>query len=92
LELLQGCRKKKELEALKSRLGSFESCSLENLSWEKLYLLAFILRKKGVTVPTLDILIAYLCIEKDYILLHYDHHFRVIAQHSELNAIDFLEK
>ena len=92
LELLQGCKAEKEFDVLKNRLESFASLSLENLDWDKLYLLAFSLRKKGLTLPTVDILIAFLCIEKAYSLLHHDRHFRKIAQHTPLDAIDFLGK
>jgi len=90
LELLQGCRTQEEFDTLKTRLESLENCSMENLTWEKVYSFAFSLKRKGLTIPTLDILLAFVAIEKEYILLHHDHHFRVIAENSELDALDFL--
>ncbi len=89
LELLQGCRTQKEFNDLKARLESLENVSLKDLAWERIYRFAFSLRRKGLTVPTLDILIAFLSIEGGYSLLHHDRHFRMIAEHSELQAIDF---
>lgn len=90
LELLQGCRTEKEFDTLKTRLESLENCSIEDLAWEKVYSFSFSLRKKGLTVPTLDIIIAFLSIEKGCTLLHHDHHFRKIAENSNLDAVDFL--
>jgi len=91
LELLQGCRTEKEYYNLKTRLESLEICSLENLSWERVYSFAFSLKRQGLTIPTVDILIAFLSIEKNYLLLHHDHHFRLIAEKSGLEAMDFLD-
>ena len=90
LELLQGCKTQKEFDALKTRLESLEQISLEGLPWERVYRFGFSLRRKGLTIPTLDILIAFLSLENGYTLLHHDQHFRMIAKHSELDAIDFL--
>ncbi len=64
---------------------------MEDLIWERVYSFGFSLRRRGLTVPTLDILIAFLAIDKGYTLLHHDHHFRMIAEHSELDAMDFLD-
>lgn len=91
LELLQGCKTQRDFDNLKMRLESLENCSLENLSWARVYSLGFSLRRKGLTVPTLDILIASLSMERGYTLLHHDYHFRSIAGHSELNAVDFID-
>lgn len=90
LELLQGCKTQKEFDALKTRLESLEQSSLEGLPWERVYRFGFSLRRKGLTIPTLDILLAFLSLEKGYALLHHDQHFRRIAEHSELDAMDFL--
>lgn len=90
LELLQGCKTEKEFDVLKTRLESLESFPIEDISWEKIYGLGFSLRRKGLTIPTMDLLIAFLSIEKDFVLLHHDHHFRLIAKHSRLDAVDYM--
>lgn len=90
LELLQGCKTEKEFDVLKTRLDSLESFTIEEMSWEEIYGFGFSLRRKGLTIPTMDILIAFLAIEKDLALLHHDHHFRLIAKHSKLNAMDYM--
>ena len=91
LELLQGCKTEAEFASLKTQLHSLDICPEQESSWEQAYRFAFSLRRKGVTVPTIDILIALLAIENNYLLLHHDRHFRLLAQHSDLDAIDFLE-
>ncbi|PIV82570.1 MAG: VapC toxin family PIN domain ribonuclease [Nitrospirae bacterium CG17_big_fil_post_rev_8_21_14_2_50_50_9] len=90
LELLQGCKTEKEFDVLKTRLDSLESFTIEEMSWEEICGFGFSLRRKGLTIPTMDILIAFLAIEKDLTLLHHDHHFRLIAKHSKLNAMDYM--
>ena len=90
LELLQGCKTQKEFDNLKRRLESLENDLMVDLSWAAIYGFAYSLRRKGLTIPTLDILIAFLSIEKGYSLLHHDHHFKMIAEHSDLHAVDFL--
>ena len=90
LELLQGCKTPQEFERLKLRLRSVHSIDHADISWEQSYQLGFTLRRTGVTVPTVDMLIACLAIQYGYVLLHHDYHFRMIAKHSELKTLDFL--
>ena len=90
LELLQGCRTQEEFDTLEARLASVEQLPLHDLDWRQLYQLGFRLRCHGVTVPTIDLLIAFLAMTHGCMLLHHDRHFRMIAMHAALEAIDFL--
>ena len=90
LELLQGCRTEMEFGDLKEKLESFESCPLDAISWKDAYRLGFSLRRKDLTIPTLGLLVASLCMKNRLTLLHHDHHFQMIARHSSLDAVDFL--
>lgn len=90
LELLQGCKTEKELENLKARLEALEFCPLDGLDWNGAYNLGYSLRRRGLTIPTLDILIAFLAAEKGFTLLHHDHHFKLIAEHFKLDCVDFI--
>jgi len=92
LELLQGCKAPHEFDALRTRLSSLSQVTLDQFPWERAYRLGFALKREGVTVPTMDLLIAGLAIEHGHVLLHHDHHFRRIAEHSDLQAIDFLNE
>lgn len=90
LELLQGCKTVREFACLKRQLESLHSLELARVSWEAVYQLGFSLKRAGVTVPSVDLLLACLAIQWDYVLLHHDFHFRSISNHSELRIIDFL--
>ena len=82
LELLQGCRSVGERDALKIKLESLDIQSITSSVWERAYELGFSLRRKGLTIPTVDLIIAALAIENNSLLLHHDEHFEMIVPHS----------
>lgn len=90
MELLQVCSNQKEFGELKARLEALERCDLETDGWDRAYLFGYSLRKKGLTIPTLDILLAFLAIENGCTLVHHDRHFNMIAEKSDLDVIHFL--
>ena len=90
LELVQGCRHEEERSALRSRLESLQVLPLTDAAWERAYELGFALRRKGVTAPTLDIMISAVALENDCTVAHSDHHFEVIRSHSDLKTKSFL--
>ena len=79
LELLQGCRSVGERDALKIKLESLDNLSITLSVWEQAYELGFSLRKKGLTIPTVDLIIAALAIENKSLLLHHDEHYEMIV-------------
>ncbi|MDI6764622.1 MAG: PIN domain nuclease [Thermodesulfobacteriota bacterium] len=79
LELLQGCRSVEERDALKINLESLDILSITLSVWEQAYEFGFSLRRKGLTIPTVDLIIAALAIENKSLLLHHDDHFEMIA-------------
>jgi predicted nucleic acid-binding protein len=81
LELIQGCKTVKERDRLRLQLESLQILELENAVWERAYSLGFDLRRKGLTIPAIDILIISLALEHDCLLLHFDRHFVLAAQH-----------
>lgn len=84
MELLQGAKNPKEYSALKKQFESLIVDYVAEVDWEKIYSLAYSLRRKGYIIPTIDILIASRAIEKKYFLLHCDKHFQIISKHSKL--------
>jgi predicted nucleic acid-binding protein len=52
--------------------------------WYKVSELAFMLRRKGITVSAMDALIASVAMEYDTYLLHRDKDYDLIAEHSAL--------
>lgn len=82
LELLQGCRSVGERDALKIKLESLDNLSITLSVWEQAYELGFSLRRKGLTIPTVDLIIAALAIENKSLLLHHDEHYEMIVPHN----------
>lgn len=82
LELLQGCRSVGERDALKMRLESLDILSITSSVWEQAYELGFSLRRKGLTIPTVDLIIAALAIENKTVLVHHDEHFEMMVPHN----------
>ena len=89
LELLQGCRTEKERDGLRMRLESLDFLMIGDAVWERAYALGFSLRRKGLSVPTADIVVAALAIENGSSLLHQDKHFELVARQSSLRTKTF---
>ncbi|MBA7490149.1 tRNA(fMet)-specific endonuclease VapC [subsurface metagenome] len=90
LELLGGAKSKKEFARLKSRLDALYEIPTDQSLWDKASELAFMLHRKGITVPYTDILIASAALYSKATLLHADVHFNLIAKHTELRVESFL--
>jgi predicted nucleic acid-binding protein len=86
LELLTGTRSLREFRELKEDLEALKQLELSPPVWERAYKLGYDLRRAGLTIPTVDIMIAALALEYDCLLLHADRHFEQIAQHSSLQT------
>ena len=86
LELLSGARDKKSYTALLEELSALRQFPIDEDIWTKSYQQAFGLRRRGVTVPNTDMLIATVAQENQLILLHADHHFDLIASKTGLKV------
>jgi len=91
LELLQGCRDSYEKDSLQQSLESLAILPLEQKVWKRAYELGFNLRRKGVTIPTIDVLIAALAIENKCCLFHKDRHFCMVSEHFKELQEEYLE-
>ena len=90
LELLGGVKSEKEFNRLKNRLDALYEIPTDPSLWDKASKLAFMLHRKGITVPYTDILIASAALYSKATLLHADIHFDLIAKHTELKVESFL--
>lgn len=91
LELLQGCRDKKEYDGMKVRLESLELLPVNGKVWDMAYHAGYNLKKIGITVPTIDLIIASIAKTYNYTLVHHDKHFRLITKHLDISIIDFID-
>ena len=92
LELLQGCRDKKEYAEMKMRLESLELLPANGKVWDTAYNAGYNLKKKGLTIPTIDLIIASIAKSYDYTLIHHDRHFRLVTKHLDISIIDFIDE
>lgn len=71
-------------------MESLELLPADGDVWDVAYGAGFDLRRKGVTVPTVDLIIAAVAKVNGCALLHHDGHFRLIAKQMGLRAVDYL--
>lgn len=86
LELLQGCRTKKEYTEILSDLSALHYFEVNKEIWEKASQLGFDLRRKGKTVPSTDLLIASIALHYNLILIHADNHFEQIQEYISIKT------
>jgi len=91
LEILGGTKTEREFQRLKTRLDALDAVETDVELWDRAYGLAFKLRRKGVTLPYTDILIAACALNARAIILHADAHFDLISKHIELKVESFVE-
>ena len=82
LELLCGTRTKSEYKELKEDLEALIQLEITGKTWDRSSKLAYSLRRKGITVPSADVLIASVAMENGCNLLHADHHFDLMTEHN----------
>ena len=90
LEILGGTKTESEFRRLKRRLDALDSVDLDTSLWEESYDLAFKLRRKGITVPYTDILIAACALKIGSTVVHADAHFDLMAGHISLKVESFV--
>jgi len=86
VELIQGTRTPEEKETIKTVTRGIHWLSVSDDHWHKAAEMAFALRRKGITSPAIDTLIAVLAIDYRCILLHKDSHFELISRNSQLRC------
>jgi predicted nucleic acid-binding protein len=91
LELLGGTKKEKEFQRLKVRLDALDIVETNTSLWEYAYDLAFGLRRKGITVPYTDILIAASALMASATVVHADTHFDLIAHNFDIKVESFVD-
>jgi predicted nucleic acid-binding protein len=90
LELLGGTKSEKEYLRLKSRLDALYYVEADKVLWDLSSKLAFDLKRKGISIPYADIVIATCALKERAILLHADSHFDSISNHTDLRVESFV--
>ncbi len=84
IELIQGCRTEAEKKNIKEVIEGIHWLDIVEDIWHSASEMAFTLRRKGVTVPAIDALIAATAIRYKSSLLHKDSDYELIAKHTLL--------
>jgi len=83
-ELFRGAKSKKETDALEELLTSIECIATEEAYFHAAGQLGQGLARRGITVGTVDLLIAQISIANNLMLFTLDRHFDAVARHSSL--------
>jgi predicted nucleic acid-binding protein len=83
-ELLTGARSQVELDRLAAALAGLRFIPGDRASIESAGRSAFLLKRKGISLPLSDVIIAADCIRNALVLIESDKHFAVIAAHLPL--------
>ncbi len=84
LELLSGALNQGEFNHLKEELDALRELQFTAEIWESASQTGFLLRRKGITIPHADLLLASTCHFYQCPLWHQDKHFDLIAKHFSL--------
>jgi len=90
LELLGGTKSEKEYLRLKNRLDALYYVEADKVLWDLSSKLAFDLKRKGISVPYADIVIAASALRERAILVHADSHFDSISNYTDLKVESFV--
>lgn len=86
VEILQGTKNKREYNEISEEMNSLHYMETNKEAWNTGAQLAYNLKRKGITIPTVDLCIAALAIYHDLTLFHADHHFEMVAKNSSLKS------
>ena len=90
LELLAGTRTKKEFSRLKLRLDALPEITINQDIWEEAQRMAFDLRRRGLGIPLIDIMILTCAKSSDSTLVHRDRHFEFAGKFFNVKSKSFL--
>lgn len=79
-ELLQGAKILKEFDAIMESMLSLPLLETRLNTWVKAGRISFELRRKGITIPTTDLIIAALALENNCMVLTLDSNFYKIPK------------
>ncbi|MCK5420332.1 MAG: PIN domain-containing protein [Desulfobacterales bacterium] len=77
-ELLQGAKVKEEFEAILENVVALPMLKTTTDTWIEAGRISFALRRKGITIPITDLIIAGLALQNECQILTLDPHFKKI--------------
>ncbi len=89
-EILVCSRDEKSFAKLLEHLKAVPDIPIDGVVWEGAARLGYTLRKKGITIPLPDLLIAEAAMQREVVLWHADNHFEKICTVVPLHTRSFL--
>lgn len=89
-EILIGARDEGSFAKLADHMGAVPDVPLDDAIWESAARLGYVMRKKGVTLPLPDLLVAQAAMAHDLILWHVDEHYEAVRRFAPLRTRSFL--
>jgi predicted nucleic acid-binding protein len=89
-ELLIGARDERGFTQLLETLRALPESPVTDQVWEAAARLGYTVRRRGVTIPLPDLVIAQAAITGDLTLWHVDDHFEHLRRHSTLQTESFV--
>ena len=83
-ELLLGARNENDFNALVSTMRGLNFVGIDQNGFELVGRNGFLLKKKGISIPLSDLIIASTCIEHNLVLIDNDKHFKTISSYLKL--------
>lgn len=91
LEVLAGAKTDKEFRRLKSRFDALGCLETDDELWQRACDNGFKLRRRGLTIPSTDVLIASCALQAGAVLLHADAHFELMEKPLGLRSESYVE-
>ena len=92
LEILVFTKTQSEYNDILSDFSAFHNLELDNSVFQKASEIGFDLRRKGITIPASDLIIAASAIITDSKLIYFDKHYTFIAEYYPLKLISGLSQ
>lgn len=89
VEVLSGISRKVDFEKVESDFKGFHFLGLDKDTYKEASMLGSYLRRKGITIPTTDLIVAATAIKAKATIYQIDSHFDIIALHTKLESENF---
>lgn len=86
VEILSGVTREDDFKKVESDFYGFHILDLNETTFHLASSLGSFLRKKGMSIPATDLIIAASAIQNDCVLYHIDKHFDIVSKHGALKA------
>lgn len=87
IEVLQGTTNEKDFDIVKKDFDAFHQIEVGNNCFERAAKIAFNLKRNGITIPVIDLIIATIALENNLALWHLDNHFELIKKEIDLETL-----